>query len=260
MTSIDNDDKLFSTLVCGETNETSQLSAILKNMSIPIDHYFNLILSYRDANIDSKDMTFLGPFCGRALLEASLTVLLGRIDPFRILVISKFQSSQSYDLHKRNEIAIAWNKDILTDNKPNPKIWTDPLKIEQISRSLFSPYVDEIFWKPSATQLIDLLGTLPEVPTILSIVKETEPENFIKKIKGIATSVYSTLSKGTHAEFVVPIHSVCDQTTINDKFDQLLKVIVCLAMASHFIETAQSRLSFERSFELAKKIQEKIPC
>ena len=53
------------------------------------------------------------PFYCRNVLESSLTAILGRIDPFRLITVYKVQSDPSYDLGKRAQTAVEWAGDIV---------------------------------------------------------------------------------------------------------------------------------------------------
>ena len=83
------------------------------------------------------------PFWGRNVLESSLTCLLGRLDPFRLITVFKVQSDPSYDLGKKAQSAVEWSGDILARNRER-NLWSFDNKKESFDRALLGNYVGEI--------------------------------------------------------------------------------------------------------------------
>ena len=94
------------------------------------------------------------PFWGRNVLESSLTCLLGRLDPFRLITVFKVQSDPAYDLGKKAQSAVEWSGDILARNRER-NLWSFDNKKESFDRALLGNYVGEIIWKPGFRALSD---------------------------------------------------------------------------------------------------------
>lgn len=210
----------------------------------------------------TSDITYIGPFCGRALLETSLTAVLARIDPFRVFLVHGFQTNESYKLHRRNSAAINWASDIFVDDekvcsKDDDGLFGPNVKLEKLSRALFSPYVDKIYWESAAQKFIDLWSG-KNVPPLVEEIARGEPSKFIPIMKTMSSRLYSSLSKGVHIEFVIPMESKFDAQTIIDNLDDIIKVIIGLSSVSHFIETSQLSLSAPEVESIVGQIQERV--
>lgn len=68
-------------------------------------------------------------------MESSLTCLLGRLDPFRLITVFKVQSDVSYDLGKKAPSAVEWSSDILARNRDRD-LWSFENKKEDFDRAL----------------------------------------------------------------------------------------------------------------------------
>ena len=167
----------FEILICGETTSNMfDYGEIITNLSNKISKVTELIVSYDwsngKANIDI-------PFYGRNILESSLTAILGRIDPYRLIVVYKVQSDPSYDLGKRAQSAVEWTGDILAKDSPRNSLWQFDKKKESFDRALLGNYIGEIIWKPAFRALVDYLEDKEyDSVWLTEIISENENANF----------------------------------------------------------------------------------
>ena len=122
----------YETLICGDITIENMYDyhEIMKNLSDKIKKLTYLIMNYNwengNANVDI-------PFYCRNVLESSLTAILGRIDPFRLITVYKVQSDPSYDLGKRAQTAVEWAGDIVAKSSSSGNLWQFDKKKESLS-------------------------------------------------------------------------------------------------------------------------------
>lgn len=97
-------------LVCGDYQSCDSLIDIYDVLFHNIKTMENRLVSLPMG--DDSDVTILGPYYARNLLETVCTALLGRIDPFRILYVYKVQTHDKFTLGSRSKAAISWFGDI----------------------------------------------------------------------------------------------------------------------------------------------------
>lgn len=228
----------FADLVaCGKGK--GHLTAPLQNMK---GHVYNL--SREAINLLSgpptRKATF-SPYIGRAILEAGLTAILFRSDPFRAITLTRFQTDGNFDHNTSNNISISWQKDIICheDIKHPWKASTQP---EAVSRALLSPYTDEVIWQPAFNEAADHLQQ-KHSEIAYPMLLNHDGEKIIGIAKGQIRQLYSFWSKGVHGEFFAMGGSVLDSITCDEKLKRSIDVVLDLAYVSHFIHTSPSRFS-----------------
>ena len=97
------------------------IDVILKHLSGSIEKIISELSDLSELS-DSK-ISLYGPYLGRSVLELSMTALLARLDPFRILVIKGRQAQPGYELNKPNSSAIRWQGDVI--DKAVNNLWDD---------------------------------------------------------------------------------------------------------------------------------------
>ncbi|WP_428541256.1 hypothetical protein [Rhodopila sp.] len=110
----------------------------------------------------SDDTLTFGPFCARVLLENACAALVGRLDSFRILYLSEFQTQPEYEPGKRAKSAFSWVGDVIPDEKSvqNPQnLWSIDHDLPRISRALFSRHLDHVYWKPAVERMLDFASS-----------------------------------------------------------------------------------------------------
>jgi hypothetical protein len=252
----------FSRLVCGFQSEKSNVhAAIYTNIASLLEFYFEKSIYYYK-NTGTEEKTFFAPFCARALLEISLTAILGRIDPFRLLIVSSMQGNPNFELGQKNNTAIQWSQDIMCDNhctieKNESKLWDQSTTLSKISRSLFSPYIDSLLWEPAFNKFIDTFDKIQNIDVVTNI-KQIETKKFIPTMKGKASRLYPSLSKGVHVEFVLPIATILDNQTIDENIVDCIEILTSLAIVSHFIDQAHYCLDADTIIPNLENIQGKL--
>lgn len=203
-----------------------------------------------------EDVVYLGSFCARAILENGCAAIYGRLDTFRLIYLSKFQSSAQYDPSKRAKTSFAWTGDVVTEEKPSQEIWSVDYDLQKISRSLLSKYSDTIFWIPAVNRMLDYIDDLNLTEEYEDLV-QFDAGNFISEIKGKATRLYSELSKGVHWEFFSYTLTL-DLTTVQVNIKEVIEIIAKISLVSHFIPTSYASLPARDAMIEYKRIKEVI--
>ena len=136
----------------------------------------------------------------RRFLEGSTTALLYRIDPLRILALRELQRGGSYQLTKRNALAIQWSGDIVPNDK-SQQLFKDcePTKLD---RALFSDLHSLAVWQPALEDLQNYLSNKQSNSPWQLELLNLEPDSFSQKAAGQLNNCYSYFSKGVHNEWV----------------------------------------------------------
>jgi hypothetical protein len=104
-------------------------------------------------NFFLNTISTFGPYCGRILSETACSIFIGRIDPYRLLLVKHYQEMPEYDISARHKISIQWDGDIITSKKLPSR---DKLSHENIIRaSLTDEYTGKIYWKRAFLLLSD---------------------------------------------------------------------------------------------------------
>lgn len=227
-------------LLCGHSNTHGIAKTALDQLSRSIRTFHSRAVQYLQGQ-EIEDITIFGPFCARVLLENSCAALVGRLDAFRMLYLSEFQSQPEYDQGKRARTAFAWSGDVMPDERNSSALWGMDVDAPKVSRALFSRHADHVYWKPAVDRMLDFVSTISEKDG-LSEVLDLDPEHFIDGARGRSAQLYSTLSKGVHWEFFTSV-LVFDELTVKTQIRDTLLLIGQLGLASHFIPTAYASLS-----------------
>ena len=169
------------------------------------------------------------PFLARKFLELALTSLLARLDPLRVISARKNQKDESFILGRQNSSSVCWTGDVL----PNKKMaagtaWCSSNLDKGLERSLLGWHLGEVAIEPSLNWLAEL---------------QTAPSDWLRKlsaqddpfqwIKGQLARVYSSLSKGVHAEYLLDDSTAFDQLSVQQYMHDCYMLILLLATASH---------------------------
>lgn len=190
-------------------------------------------------------------------MEASLTCLLGRLDPFRLITVFKVQSDTSYDLGKKAQSAIEWSSDILAKRRYT-NLWSFDNKKENFDRALLGNYVGEIIWKPGFRALSDYIENRNiDSEWLNEILSENEDANF-EKGKSVAGRMFSSFSKGIHSECLLDIHSVLDLVTLHSLIVDTYKLCSTLGLVSHFIGFMTPVIEKERALNIFLSVERMV--
>ena len=247
--------KDFDILICGEpTSDMYEFKTVMNNLAKKIGKMTELSIGF-EPNSDNASIEI--PFYGRNVLESSLTSLLGRLDPFRLITVFKVQSDASYDLGKKAQSAVEWSSDIISKNRDR-NLWSFENKKESFDRALLGNYMGEIVWKPGFSALSDYVGDRTINSDWLNeILSENEDVNF-EKSKSLAVRMFSSFSKGVHSESLVDVHSMLDTVTLKSLIVDTYKLCATLGLISHFVGFMTPTIDRERALAIFFNVEEMI--
>lgn len=246
----------YGVLVCGEsTSNTLDYNEVISGLSKRIEKFTGCIMEY-DWSCSKTSIDI--PCYGRNILESSLTALLGRIDPLRLIFVYKVQMDSSYDLGKRALSAVEWTGDILSKQKPKENLWDFERKKEDFDRALLGNYMGEIVWQPAFRALSDFVADKEyESDWLAEILSESEKANF-EKSKSIASRLFSSLSKGVHAECLTDVDTILDSVTLKSLIKDVYKLCATLGLVSHFIDFMATKVDKESALSYFFEVEEMI--
>ncbi|MDD5266078.1 MAG: hypothetical protein PHO08_02965 [Methylococcales bacterium] len=242
----------LSILLCGKHDGLGELSDILVQLATTIDDFAPRC--YFFIQNESPDITTFGAYCGRTLLETACTILIGRITPYRLLLLKRCQQHPDYSIGVRHNVAIQWSGDVMPDKKASPD--TSWNKIDGYTHPLFSYYMAEIHWIPAFNALLD--DFVNEESTYLNDLKKIDPKGVINSFKTEANKLYSSLSKGIHQEFVVPISLNYDPPTVKELLTETIALVTKMALVSHYIPTIATKLDKDTLLRHLVELEKKV--
>ncbi|WID94651.1 hypothetical protein QO058_17655 [Bosea vestrisii] len=241
----------FASLVAFGPRE-SQLSTPLRNLQ---SHVYNLVSEAKSLlKSDAQRKSTFSPYIGRGILEAGLTAILFRADPFRAMTLCRFQSDIDFDHNSPNNISVSWADDIMC-NADIRDPWRSKTKPESVSRALFSPYTDEILWKPALNKVNDHISS-NNIGFTFPSVTDLDGSIFIGAMKGQARQLYSFWSKGIYGELFTIGNHTLDSITCDEKLKKSIDIVLDLAYVSHFISTSISKTSAKKATQRYMKVKE----
>lgn len=230
--------KKLEILICGKTKNLGEISEVFCHLGFTIAFFGDKAASYIGGNI-KDDLTELGPFCGRRLLESGCTVFLGRIDPFRLLLVKRFQSQPNYNIGVRGKLSVQWSGDILAQ-KVSQELWGQNVESKDVSRALFSQYSHQIYWENAFVRMQDELKTYNSI--WLNELLCIQPEGITNHFRTEGDKLFSSLSKGVHTEFVVSSAVVYDTATVTTLLENTISYLSKVAMVANYIPTSLVKL------------------
>lgn len=243
-------------LICGQPqNGLSEIDDILIRLGNTITKFTNQMLLFDYS--EEKDRINI-PFYARSIMEAACTALVARMDPFRILITYKVQSSSEYDITKRSNAAIQWTGDIVAASKPKTNLWSPENKLVDYDRALFSNYNGELFWKPAFLKAMDFIQAQGNSSDWLNQFKNMDENEFFERTKTDISKLYSSFSKGIHYEFLVNVDSIFDTTTMQSIVNKMFQIFAEISMVSHFIGLMSGSMEYISCINNFIQIEEMI--
>lgn len=198
------------------------------------------------------------PFLMRKFLELSATGLLARVDPLRVLAARKNQLHSSYELGRQNASSIAWTGDIFpSDKTPACETWDSATLKKGPERSLLGWHVGSAAIAPGLIWLTDV--ATPESVWLTELANQKEPFDWIR---GRLGQLYSNLSKGVHAEYLLDDRVAFDPMTIKQHLNDVYMLVLVLAAASHasplFTRSLERDAALRALLDLEKTVAEKM--
>ncbi|TRW95394.1 hypothetical protein [Candidatus Methylobacter oryzae] len=244
----------LSELLCGDYRDLGELSEVLDLLASTIDDFSTRCFDFLQRE-ESEDIVTLGAYCGRALLEASCIALIGRITPYRLLLLKRYQEQPTFDLGIRHKISIEWKGDILPKNTvPKDQLW-NKVEDKNLTSPLLSDYMWDIYWIPAFKRLLD--DTVDESHTYLRDLASIPPEGICQSLRKEAEELYSSLSKGIHQEFIIPHAVAYDAITVQNLLQRTVILVTRLALISHYIPTSAALINKEKLLEFLTDIEQR---
>ncbi len=242
-------DKL-TLLLCGNCHSFGELSEILLQLAATIDDFAPRCYEFISARND-KDILAFGPYCGRTVLETACSIFIGRIDPYRLLLVKRHQEATDYDISVRHNISIQWSGDVIS---PEPPPSWKKLSHKNIVRTLFSDdYMGEIYWKQAFADLLnDMQGESGS--EWLEELCSRQPGSIAPYMRTEAGKLYSSLSKGVHQEYVVSPEDY-DRQTVRRLLKKTVALVAKMALITHYIPTALGNLGRDELSDSLKTIE-----
>lgn len=250
------------TLLCGSGQTAGIAKAALDQLSSSVDNFSTRAIQFLTNAASSETIAF-GPFCARVLLENSCAALVGRLDSFRMLYLSEFQTQPEYEYGKRARSAFSWSGDVIPDEKAAQALWSLDHDIAKISRALFSRYMEHVYWKPAVERMLDYVSanqSSPEYasqPAVQEILR-IDPLKYVDETRGRSAQLYSTLSKAVHWEFFTTA-LVFDEPTVKSAIRDACLIVGHLGLTSHFIPTAYCSLAPKQALDTYLLLRKDVP-
>lgn len=245
----------FTKLICGDDfDEFGDYGKIVKNLSKKLNIYINFIRQYEwDSNQAYNDI----PFYGRNILETTMTVLLGKIDPFRVITIYKVQSDSDYNLGKKSNSAIEWYGDIIGSSN-NGKLWDCSKKKDYYERSVLGNHIWDSIWKPALMNLLDYVSEQNIDSEWLELIKTEDEVNSYSRLKADALRLFSLFSKGIHSECLIEIEIMLDKITLKSSIKDVVRLCSTLGLLSNFMGYLLPNVSKADAIQLYINVEEEI--
>ncbi|PEF55714.1 hypothetical protein CON32_22955 [Bacillus cereus] len=246
----------LANLICGDYGQHQSIENLYQVLFHNISNMENRIGKLFE-NGESTDLTVLGPYFARNILETTCAALVGRLDPFRLIYVQKVQSLESFTIGSKAKGAISWFGDVFEKNETDVNnLWNPDKEFVKVGRGLFGNHYGEVFWNPAFKNLIDAPNYSSEGSLEYFRTQIESPEKFTLFIRQKSSALYSSLSKGIHSELVVRPEIIYDETTVTELINDTFQICSILGMVSHFIDFSICRLPTDSAFEHYKGLFE----
>ena len=232
-----------------------EIQQVLEHLGKSMDLIIREIQELKDQEDENK-MSLFGPFLGRSILELGSTIIISRIDPFRVLLLKKAQSQSNFKVGKPNKSSIHWQGDVLAKEKVN-NLWADK-NVQSPTRALVGDYYKELIWPQSIQSLRREIDSNRGGEWFIEWIRNVEEEReggVVGKIRQNLEELYSSLSKGIHHEFVAPTQVSLDRTTIIELINKSISIISTLGLMLNSIDYVSNRIELVEAIRLYEEIQ-----
>lgn len=194
------------------------------------------------------------PFLARKFLELSLTSLLARIDPLRVIAARKNQRDTSFEPGRQNASSISWTGDLFPNDKPpEGTVWETKNLKKGVERSVLGWHYGDVAISPGLRWLADVDTSGSKWLRELS-----DQEKPFEWIKGRLARLYSTLSKGVHAEYLVDDRTAFDTASVQQHMQDCYMLILLLATATHVSPLFSRSIPTESALTALRKLESQI--
>lgn len=243
-------------LLGGDWASNSDLSTIIQYLADTLTGLITQSTQLDFSEPTNQQVPILGPYLARGILEVGFAIMLGRLDPFRVLVLRHIQQSDDYEIEHRHNCALQWRGDFLADEKVE-NLWKSSRKPKDMTRALLGDYYDHVFWRPS---LVRLLDTAPDERggQGLSSLKLISPERFIAQMKSRAERTYTACSKGVHHEFVIPLSAYYDAQQVQALLTEVVEITAALGLVLNSGTNVPFCLTIEDALTCYENVQQQM--
>lgn len=245
-------------LICGSHARHGTLGASLGVLGATIDNALRRIAGERPFNTDAKRIA--AAFYSRSVLEASLSSLIARTDPFRVLIVRSVQSQPGYKIEIKSKSAIEWLGDVLPKDRPPHDMWASTHPADKFDRSLLGGYQAEVFWEPAFQDVVDDPVVQAETGSdwLRELVGYT-PRQFTTVNRAMAKDLFSSLSKGVHQEFLVGPNVMYDEATVTQLVADTIRLCTSLGLISHKLCPGIAAVSMKTALGWFRRTEEDQP-
>lgn len=240
----------LSKLLCGDiVSDGDGINEVLNHLSMSIDNVVEELMQLE--SLKSNQISLFAPFLGRSILELGCTAIIARLDPFRVLVLRKYQQQPTYQIDKPNKSSIRWQGDVFA--AAGKDIWSDT-SLQNPTRALLGNYYKELIWSDNFDKLLDAIKDVSGDQWISDLRKKKFSQFYDETSKEFS-SAYSEFSKGIHHEFVIPLSSTFDLVTIRLLIEKTIRNIATLGLFVSVVDHTLNKLDIHTAILTYKEIQ-----
>lgn len=245
--------KAFSRLVCdADIDDLFRIHAVTVLRNRIARSILQLAL-WKKAGFDRRGLNSAA-YSLRQIIEASAAALLLRVDPLRVLLLCEAQRTGSYELHRRNILAVQWQGDVLPDQKHLDISGSlDPKKID---RALFSAPHEKVVWIPALTSLTDRFAMESSPNSWKVEAMKLEAEDFVKQCTSQLNNFYSLASKEVHVELLTERPRVVDPEDLRQAVTSTIKWFTLCGSILSLSQICKTQLTYERASALHSSVEE----
>lgn len=200
-----------------------------------------------------RDVSVYGPYIGRAYLETAATVLIARLDPFRVLAAKRHQSADYYEPEQRSKSGIQWSGDVVAPEKPGAALWSVTTR-EVGCRSLLGAWNEDLVWMPAFDALSDAIAREGPLHDWIIDLSKRSVNGFCKEMRSALERLFSKYSKGVHNELLGQRDVIFDAVSVEADYRTTAETLTCFALLSHFSEHFRYRMGPQAAMRLADRI------
>jgi hypothetical protein len=244
--------KAFSRLVCDADLEYVDKPHAVDVLRNRITRSILQLGLWKNEGFDRRGLN-RAAYALRQVIEASTAAMLLRVDPLRVLVLCEAQRTGSYELHRRNLLALQWQGDVLSDQKTlDISGAMDPRKID---RALFSIPHDVVIWTPAIVSLLDKLAGEMSPNSWQVDAMRLEPEEFVKQCASQLNNFYSLASKEVHVELLTEHPKVLDPADIRQAITYTVKWLSLCGLILSVSRICKSQLTYIRAASFHSSVE-----
>jgi hypothetical protein len=251
---IEIEDLICGQLVDEEMYSSPDLSGVVKRLRADVAELHKFIQAPSSFRGELPAFAVL-PFFLRKFLELSTISLLARVDPIRVIAARKNQLNSSYEEGKPNPSSIVWRGDIVAKTSP-PKddVWSASHIEKGIERSLLGWHIGLSAIEPGLKAFADAENSANS-QWFKEFTGVDKPFEWIKSELG---RLYSTLSKGIHAEYLLDEVTLFDDQSLEQHKNDCYKFILILATSTHHSPLFYRSLRKQDAINIFFKIEKTV--